>query len=136
MTIERLFRILLVCDVALEVASLASGEPSRSPGPLLTGLWLAVIGTTIAGWIGLFSMLREGRAVYLASWLGYLLLLALGGPVTDSAGGYALQMLMALVGGAVLPLAYLSELRTRFGSLLSAAPATGETAMPAPSHTR
>jgi len=123
MKTERLFSILLLCDIALEVASIAGTDVAPARGPLLNALWLAVIGTTLVGWIGLFAMIREGRPVYLASWLGYLVLLALGGPVVSTAGGYALQMLMALCGGAVLAVAYLSELRTSFRPLLSMEPA-------------
>lgn len=118
MRIDQVFPILLFCDVALEVASIAGADGAPARGPLLNALWLAVIGTTVVGWIGLFAMLREARPVYLASWVGYLLLLALGGPVASTAEGYALQMLMALVGGAVLAVAYLSELRTSFRPLL------------------
>jgi len=122
MQLERVFPILLLCDVALEVASIAGTDVAPARGPLLNALWLAVIGATVVGWIGLFTMVRAARPVYLASWIGYLVLLALGGPVTDTAGGYALQMLMALVGGAVLAVAYLSELRTNFRPLLSMEP--------------
>ena len=118
MKLERVFTILLLCDAALEVASLAGADGTRARGPFLNALWLAVIGTTVVGWIGLFAKIREGRPVYLASWLGYLLMLALGGPVNSTAEAYALQLLMALVGGAVLAVAYLSELRTRFRPLL------------------
>jgi hypothetical protein len=75
----------------------------------------------VAGWIGLVARIRAGRAIYLASWIGYLVLLALGGPIADSAGGYTLQMSMALVGGAVLAMAYLSEVRSAFRPLLSIA---------------
>jgi hypothetical protein len=122
MKIERIFPILVMCDVVLEVASVAGADAAPARGPLLSALWLAVIGITLVGWVGLFAMIREARPVYLASWLGYLALLALGGPVVSTAGGYALQMLMALVGGAVLAVAYLSELRTGFRPLLPIEP--------------
>jgi hypothetical protein len=122
MKIERIFSVLILCDIALEVASIASTDGAPTRGPLLNALWLAVIGTTVVGWIGLLAMIREARPVYLASWVGYLLLLALGGPVVSPAEGYALQLLMALVGGAVLAVAYLSELRTEFGPLLPMEP--------------
>jgi hypothetical protein len=104
--------------VILEVASLAGADGSSPRGPWLRGLWFAVIATTVAGWVGLFAFVREARHVYLGAWLGYLGLLALGGPVVSSAGGYALQMLTALVGGAVVALAYLSDLRSRFRPVL------------------
>src|SRR5262245_36330065 len=122
MNLERCFTILLVCDVVLEVASLAGGDASGARGPWLRGLWLAVIASTLAGWAGLFAFVREARHVYLGSWLGYLGLLATSGPVVSSAGGYSLQMLMALVGGAVVALAYLSELRWRFQPILPTGP--------------
>jgi hypothetical protein len=117
----RIFTILLLCDIVLEVTSLAGADAVAARGPILKGLWLAVIASTVAGWIGLFALIRAGRATYLASWIGYLALLALGGPFAGTAGGYALQMLMALVGGAVLAVAYLSDLRTAFRPLLSIA---------------
>jgi len=118
MKLERVFPILVLCDVVLEVMSVAGTAGSPARGPMLTALWLAVIGTTVVGWIGLFAMIREARPIYVASWLGYLVLLAVGGPVVDTPGGYALQMVMALVGGAVMAVAYLSDLRTAFRPLL------------------
>ena len=121
MKLVRIFPVLLFLDIVLEVTSLAGADGSASRGPLLGALWLAVIGSTVAGWIGLYAMLRAGRAIYLASWIGYLMLLALGGPPAGTAGGYALQMLMALVGGAVLAVAYLSELRAAFRPLVAVA---------------
>jgi hypothetical protein len=116
-----IFPILLFCDMVLELTSLAGADGGAARGMLLDALWLAVIGSTLAGWIGLFAMIRAGRAVYLASWIGYLALLGLGGPYAGTAGGYALQMLMALVGGAVLAVAYLSDLRADFRPLQSIA---------------
>jgi hypothetical protein len=122
MKIDRVFPILILCDVVLEVASVAGADGSPARGPMLTALWLAVIGTTVVGWIGLLAMIREARPVYLASWLGYLVLLALGGPVVSTAGGYALEILMGLAGGAVLAVAYISELRTTFRPILPIEP--------------
>ena len=43
--------------------------------------------------------------------------LLLSGPVVSTAVGYVVQMLMTLVGGAIVGVVYFSELRTRFRRL-------------------
>ena len=69
--------------------------------------------------MGLVNLIRAGRAIYLASWLGYLALAFVAGP-DASRGLHIVQLLMALVGGATLAVAYLSPLRGRFTSLAEA----------------
>lgn len=87
---------------------------------MLSVLWAVVAISTVLGWIGLLYLIREARLLYLGSWLAYLVLLLLGGPVVDAAVGSVLQMLTALVGGAILGLVYLSELGAEFRPLAAA----------------
>ncbi len=81
---------------------------------LLTGLWVAVVGGTVLAWAGLLNLIRVARPLYLGSWVGYMVYLLLSGPVVSTAVGYVVQMLMTLVGGAIVGVVYFSELRTRF----------------------
>jgi hypothetical protein len=121
MKLDSVFSVLVLCDILLEIASFAGADGTPSRGLLLDTLWLAVVATTIVGWIGLAWRIREGRVIYLASWIGYLVLLALGGPITSTAGGYMLEMLMSLVGGAVIAVAWFSDLGASFRPLLPSA---------------
>ncbi len=92
----------------------------RLSDALLTALWVAVAASTILAWIGLLNLLRIARPIYLASWAGYLILLLLTGPVVSTAASYVVQMMMALVGGAIVGMIYFSELRTKFRRLSEA----------------
>jgi hypothetical protein len=124
---ERALGILILSELALIVLG-AVAEHTLSPpldtaparGPLLTGLWVVAATGTVLAWIALLYLLREGRILYLGTWVVYLVLTLLRGPVADSAVGSVLQSLTALVGGAILSLVYGSELRTRFRSLRDA----------------
>lgn len=84
---------------------------------LLTGLLVAVVGGTVLAWAGLLNLIRVARPLYLGSWVGYMVYLLLSGPVVSTAVGYVVQMLMTLVGGAIVGVVYFSELRTRFRRL-------------------
>ena len=115
--------LAIACEFAFEpllppaLRAYLSAEGSAASGPgetLLTGLWMAVVVSTVLAWIGLLNLLRAARPLYAASWAGYLLLVLLRGPIVGTAAGYVIEMLMALVGGAIMALIYLSELRTRF----------------------
>jgi hypothetical protein len=86
----------------------------RDASLLLTALWIAVAVGTVLAWVGLLYLVREARGLYLASWMGYVTLTLLRGPVVESALGSALSMLTALVGGGILGVVYFSELRSRF----------------------
>ncbi|MFL6258821.1 MAG: hypothetical protein ACJ76Y_03815 [Thermoanaerobaculia bacterium] len=132
---ERILSILILSDLVLAVSGLVSQavfEPLRpslvqvfSTGApvfqinrtLLMVLWAAVAVSTVLAWIGLLWLLRPARPLYLGSWVGYLVLLLLRGPVISTAGSYVIQMLMALVGGMILGVIYFSELRTKLRSL-------------------
>ena len=83
----------------------------------LTALWVAVVVTTILAWIGLLNLARGARPLYLASWVGYLVLLLLSGPVVSASAPFVIEMMTALVGGAILGMVYFSELGAKFRPL-------------------
>ena len=70
--------------------------------------------------MGLLWRLRAARRLYLVSWLAYLGLIALRTPAPAAGPAEAMQLLMALNGGAILALAWISDLRGRFVSLAQA----------------
>jgi hypothetical protein len=137
MRLERALSALILIDVVLGVTSIASEATLERhlPGSLRaylavegalasdggawirTGLWWGVIVGTVLAWIGLFNLLRAARPLYLGSWVGYLILVLIRGPVVTTAVGEAIQILLALTGGAILATIYLSEQRTRFRRL-------------------
>src|SRR5262245_66625209 len=87
-------------------------------GPtLLWALWIAVVVTTIIAWIGLLNLVRAARPLYLASWVGYFVLILLEGRVVSAWGGFVIEMMTALVGGAILAMIYFSELAAKFRPL-------------------
>jgi len=83
----------------------------------LWALWVAVVVTTILAWIGLLNLARGARPLYLASWVGYLVLLLLRGPVVSAPAPFVFEMMTALVGGAILGMVYFSELGAKFRPL-------------------
>ena len=131
---ERALLFLVLAELVLIVAGavvdfapgpLSLAEPSRdqTTAPsggrlyLLTALWVVVAVGTVSSWVGLLCLAREARPLYLGSWCAYLLLNVLRGPAVETAAAWALEMLMALVGGGILGLVYFSELRTQFRPL-------------------
>jgi hypothetical protein len=82
---------------------------------ILWGMWIAVVVTTVLAWIGLLNLLRPARSLYLASWAGYFVLLLLSGP--GASLSFVLEMMTALVGGAILGMIYFSELAAKFRPL-------------------
>lgn len=109
---ERALWYLILIDMALGLVSIAGA--GTGPQGLLGLLWLFVIASTLLAWAGLLWRLAAARALYLVSWLAYLVLIALRGPAGPSGAADALQLLMALNGGAILAIAWLSDLRHRF----------------------
>ena len=81
---------------------------------------MAIVVSTVLAWIGLLNLLRPARAVYLGSWCAYLLYVVLTGPTVMSPIGSVLDTAMTMVGGAILGLVYLSELRLGFKPLSEA----------------
>jgi len=134
---ERVLRILILSEFGLGILatiSYYSLEPflpaslRAYPAPdgiaafrfgatILTALWIAVAVTTIVAWIGLLNLARAARPLYLASWVGYFVLLLLEGRVVSAWGTFIIEMTTALVGGAILAMIYLSELATKFRPL-------------------
>ena len=133
---ERVLGILILCEVVLGVLatiSYFSLEPflpaslrdylvtdraatSQLYYTILWALWIAVLVTTILAWIGLLNLVRPARPLYLASWSGYSVLLILRGPVASASVSFVLEIMMALVGGAILAMIYFSEFASKFRS--------------------
>ena len=109
---------LILADVALAVLSIAAGAASGTPPPhgsvFVFGLWMAVCIGTVGAWILLFLRFRAGRVLYAASWAGYLAVIVLRGGVAASALDGVLDLATGLVGGMILALVFLSELRHEF----------------------
>ena len=87
---------------------------SQGGGSVLFAFFVAIAVTTLVSWIGLLNYWRGARTLYVGSWLGWLLLLALSGPSVTPAAGAAIQTLGNLVGGAIISLVYFSDLNKRF----------------------
>jgi len=110
---------LILADVllaALSVAWSAAAAPPR-PSGLAFILWILVCTTTVAAWIGLLRRVRPARALYAASWIGYLVLVGLRGGAAGSSVDAVLDLATGLVGGMILALVYFSELRSQFHGL-------------------
>jgi hypothetical protein len=75
---------------------------------------MAVCAGTVGAWILLLLRFRAGRALYAASWVGYLAVSVLRGGVETSALDGFLGLANGLVGGMILALVFLSELRHEF----------------------
>jgi hypothetical protein len=134
---ERILRILILSEFVLGILatiSYYSLEPflpaslRAYPAPdgiaafrfgatILTALWIAVAVTTIIAWIGLLNLARPARPLYLASWVGYFALLLLEGRVVSAWGAFVIEMMTALVGGAIMAMIYFSELAAKFRPL-------------------
>jgi hypothetical protein len=99
----------------------------RFGAALLWGLWVAVVATTIIAWIGLLNLVRAARPLYLASWVGYFVLLLLEGRTVSAWGALLIEMMTALAGGAILGIIYFSELGAKFRPLSELAGAKKET---------
>jgi hypothetical protein len=89
----------------------------RFSAMLLYALWIVVLATTIIAWIGLLNLVRAARPLYLASWVGYFVLLLLEGRVVSAWGALVIEMMTALTGGAILAMIYFSELAPKFRPL-------------------
>jgi len=100
-------------------AYLAAGGSAnfRLYDTLLLALWVAVVIMTALAWIGLLFLARAARPLYLASWVAYIVLLLLRGPVVSVSVSFALEMMTALVGGAILGMIYFSEFGVKFRPL-------------------
>ena len=131
MKLERALSILILGDVLLVVLSIVADrvldtslpEPLRAyittegirfANSLLMVLWVSVVVGTTLSWIGLLNLVRGARALYVSSWIAHLISTLLSGPVVSTSVTQVMQMLGALVGGAIVGLIYLSELRDRF----------------------
>ena len=102
--------------------SVAWSSHSAAPPPagLPFVIWILVCATTVAAWIGLLYRLKAARALYAASWAGYLAVVVLRGGAAASALGTVLDLATGLLGGMILALLYFTNLRDSLFSLGSA----------------
>jgi hypothetical protein len=137
MKLERALGILILSEFLLEILATISNfslEPflpaslrdylvadkaatSQLYYTILWALWITVVVTTVLAWIGLLNLARPARTLYLASWAGYFVLLLLRGPVATASVSFVLEMMTAIVGGAILAMIYFSELAAKFRPL-------------------
>lgn len=113
---------LILADVLLAAISVAWSSRSAAPPPagLTFATWILVCASTVAAWIGLLFRLKAARALYAASWAGYLAVVVLRGGSAASALGTVLDLATGLVGGMILALLYFTDLRDSLRSLGSA----------------
>lgn len=120
---ERILVILIVTEVVLVILGIVIDWNMERSGiirlsdVLLTALWFSVVLTTFVAWIGLLNLVAAARPLYLASWVGYFVLILFAGTVATTAISMVVQLLTALVSGTIVGLVYFSELRTKFRSL-------------------
>ena len=134
---ERVLPILVYCDAAVSIVSIAvnralaelSPSPPASHGSgdiALTALWLAVNAATVLAWIGLLNLWRPARAIYFWTWVATLLLMPLESAWAFAPVGYMLDSAATLVGGAVLGLLYFSDAGAPFARPAIERPRTDE----------
>jgi len=109
MKTEAALGVLILLEFLLAIFGLATDAAPAASGRVQGALWLAVAASSVVGWVGILYRVPAAREVYLASWVGYLVLMALRGGVVDTGIGQAAQLLMALAGGGVLALLYLGD---------------------------
>ena len=115
---------LILADFLVGVCSLIWSDRFASPRPSGPAfyLWILIVAATVGAWFGLLYRLKPARTLYAASWLGYLVLVAVRGGTASSPIGTLLDLATGLVGGMILALVYFSDLRTqlrRFGDVAS-----------------
>ena len=128
---DRLLVFLIIADFALVLLTIGAEvvlnwtlpQPLRPYGIfgegsvadlVLLPLYIGIVVMTMVSWIGLLNYWWPARILYIAAWLGWLLLTVLAGPSVMTAGGAALEMLENLVGGAIICLVFASDLSKRF----------------------
>jgi hypothetical protein len=134
MTPVKMLRVLIVCEVALIVLTIAVDSATRGALPATLQSYLAeadaatpsatiivaaVVGliTLVAvgvGWIGLWRLWRPARAIYTTALLTGLGAVLFIGPVVWSSAAGALDDLASICAGIILGLIYFSELRAHF----------------------
>jgi len=96
------------------------------PGDVLHLLLLAATSLlAFAGWIGLASFWRHGRALYVVALASGFLLELFSGPSVRPSVSVAFQVLNCLVSGMILGLVFFSDLAHRFDGSTATTPAAG-----------
>ena len=153
MDLRKVLRALLLTDAGLAILVIVQGVMGRGLLPpelrrfqaerakadlsmleeatLVVGL-LGVVLVVIA-WIGLWRFRRWGRSAYTFGWAICMAAAVFRGPTIASWLGQLVETLGVLNGGLILGIAWLSDLRHRFGK---GEPADPEIAAPAAAHGR
>jgi|SRR3954453_12099893 hypothetical protein len=128
------FRALIAVEVGLTIASLVASVTLRRtlPDPLQAYLRLdddaparasqivAAVGVAIVmaamvtSWVGLWRFWKIGPPLLLASWIGVGVVTLFAGPTVQTAAETAIYTAWAVVGGVLLSMSFLSELRGKF----------------------
>jgi hypothetical protein len=100
---------LILADFLLGLVSTAwsAGQSAPHPSPLSSALWIAVCAATVLAWVGLLYRIEAARALYAASWLGYLAWIAVRGTAVSSPLASVLDLATGLVGGMILAILFL-----------------------------
>ena len=136
MDLERLFRCLLVIDIALAILVIptsfvgdgflppalqeymeAESETPLTPWDLAILAWaLPLLGAVVLSWVGLFRWWSWAPHLYLAVCVLGTLLLLITGPTVETAFQTAIDTAHSVLEGVILGIAFFSDLRERFRS--------------------
>lgn len=133
----KLFRVFILANIALTVASAVSGlvmtktlpdallayrqsleeAVFTTQGLALGGLGLILLVVQVVAWVGLLRLRNFGRYLLLLAWLLELPFSLLAGPLVVDSFTHALDFAAGATTGALLALAFFSPLRHRFGEV-------------------
>jgi choline-glycine betaine transporter len=134
MNLERVFRGLVISDIALAITSipaillserflppaLQAYVHAESEAPLtvleMVSFALAVAMTVVlvVAWVGLLRWRRSAPRLYLVACASYAPFLLIAGPTVLTAFETAIETAGSVVSGVILGMAYFSDLRARF----------------------
>ena len=136
MSLERVFRVLLVSEIVLTLAAIPGALVSerflppalqaflqeQSDAPL-TGvdaltlvLAVALIVVLVVAWVGLFNWWKSGPLLYLLACASAAPFCLMAGPTVSTAFETAFETISSMLSGVILGLVYFSDLRARFGA--------------------
>lgn len=134
MNLERIFRGLVVSDIALTVTSIPATLLSEhflpsalqayvhaeSEAPLtvleavLFAFAVALMVVLVVAWVGLLRWRRSAPHLYLVACASYAPFLLIAGPTVSTAFETATGTVGSIISGLILGMVYFSDLRARF----------------------